>query len=122
MLKGGADHHVAIDALTAFKASIRECVLSPNNQLPLKSVEKVFDFSTISYRLKPQKEMVLTLKSVCLVTRLLEIVEVSLELLRKGQIITKRNLYYKLVHYYSHKYNLVDSDLDLLCSNLSLSR
>jgi DNA topoisomerase VI subunit A len=85
-------------------------------------VEKVFDFSSISYRLKLQKEMALTLKSICMLTRLLEIVEVSLELLQKGQIITKRNLYYKLINYYDHKYGQVDSDLDILCSNMDLTR
>ena len=54
--------------------------------------------------------------------RLLEIVEISLELLAKEQIITKRNLYYKLGKYYAGKYNLIDSDLDLLTFNTNLTK
>lgn len=42
-------------------------------------------------------------------------------LLEKGEFITKRALYYKLVHYYQN-YSTVDSDLDLLAANLALPR
>lgn len=44
------------------------------------------------------------------------------ELLNKGQIITKRNLYYRLAKYYAGKYSLIDSDLELLCFNLGTTR
>ncbi len=54
--------------------------------------------------------------------RLLEIVEIVVGLVEGEQIITKRNLYYKLVRYYQNRYVQVDEDLDLLCFNLSTTR
>lgn len=44
------------------------------------------------------------------------------KLIEKGEIITKRNLYYKLVRYYQDRYNQVDYDLELLSSNLKVNR
>jgi DNA topoisomerase VI subunit A len=41
--------------------------------------------------------------------------------LRDGKIITKRNLYYKLVHYYS-TYDKIDQDLEALGYNLNLPK
>ena len=62
------------------------------------------------------------LKTLPLLLRLLEIIEVSLDQLEKGQIITKRNLYYKLGKYYAGKYNLIDNDLDILSFNTQLTK
>jgi DNA topoisomerase VI subunit A len=48
-------------------------------------------------------------------------VEIVCALLEKEEFITKRNLYYKLVHYYRH-YSLVDDDIELLSFNTQLER
>lgn len=47
--------------------------------------------------------------------------EIVCALLEKEEFITKRNLYYKLVHYYRH-YSLVDDDIELLSFNTQLER
>ena len=59
-------------------------------------MEKVFDFHSLSIIPKKKQQYLLNTKTIPILVRLLEIVEISLELLEKEQIITKRNLYYKL--------------------------
>jgi DNA topoisomerase VI subunit A len=47
---------------------------------------------------------------------------VVLRLLASQQVITKRNLYYKLIHYYANKYAMVDSDIEIICFNVGITR
>jgi DNA topoisomerase VI subunit A len=82
----------------------------------------VFNFESFSYENKPRQKIAISMCSIKLVARLLEIVQIALQLQQSGESITKRNLYYKLIAYYASKYYLLDSDLDLLCCNLALGR
>jgi DNA topoisomerase VI subunit A len=41
--------------------------------------------------------------------------------MEKGEFITKRNLYYKLIHYYK-AYGLVDDDIELITFNIDATR
>ena len=65
--------------------------------------------------------MEISFKTMPTLTRLLEIVEVCLELDEKGEIITKRNMYYKLGKYYAGRYPQIDNDLKLLSFNTKLA-
>lgn len=108
--------------LKGFKEGIREAILKGSTTLPISSVTKTFDFDQLCHLLKAKQKLSLNMKTLPLVGRLLEVVEVVEEQLSKGQMITKRNLYYRLAKYYAGKYSLIDSDLELLCFNLDTTR
>lgn len=107
--------------LTLLKQQIKNCIVSETFQLPLHTYTKRFNFGTLSYELCRKGSMVVSLSTIGTLTRLLEIVEIVSALLEKEEFITKRNLYYKLVHYYRH-YTLVDDDIELLSFNTGLER
>lgn len=86
------------------------------------NVEKVFDFGKLAMTHQKTQPLTINFKTVPTLVRLLEIVETSLELVEKGEIITKRNLYYKLGKYYAGRYTQIDSDLELLSFNTQLTK
>jgi hypothetical protein len=111
-----------LQQLQAFKAAIRDALLAGRSSLPIWAPQKAFDFTSLGYVVRRKQQLRLSPKSVGVLARLLEIGEVAAELMAGGQIITKRNLYYRLAKYYAGRYELIDSDLELLCFNAGLSR
>jgi DNA topoisomerase VI subunit A len=107
--------------LALLKEQIRDCIVSETFQLPLHTYSKRFNFATLSYENCRKSRMVVSLNTIGTLTRLLEIAEVVGALMEKEEFITKRNLYYKLIHYYRN-YSLVDDDIELLAFNTGLER
>lgn len=118
----GANHSVeTLAKLRNLKETIKETILQGTFCLPLYTFTKEFSFDSLRYENIPKKRIAFNLETVSCLARLLEIVEISIGLVEKGEYITKRNLYYKLVHYYKI-YSLIDSDIDLLTFNLNIVR
>lgn len=111
-----------VQKLQKFKEWVREGLLSKDTHFQIKIYEKIFNFELFTFENKPKQNVTVSMSSIKMIVRLLQIVEIVLQLFQKDESITKRNLYYKLINYYSSKYYQVRLDLEVICMNLSITR
>lgn len=111
-----------VQKLQKFKEWVREGLLSKDTHFQIKTYEKIFNFELLCYENKPKQNVTVSMSSIKMIVRLLQIIEIVLKLFHNDESITKRNLYYKLINYYSSKYYQVSFDLQIICMNLSITR
>ena len=110
-----------VEKLLSMKEDIAKAIVRQTFAPELFTYYKEFSFDTLRYENYRRGRIVINLGSVYSIARLLEIIEVVMLLTKKGECITKRNLYYKLIHYYKC-YKQVDLDIEILTLNLNVSR
>ena len=110
-----------VEKLANMKEDIAQAIVRQTFAPELFTYYKEFSFDTLRYENYRRGRIVINLGSVYSIARLLEIIEVVMLLAKKGECITKRNLYYKLIHYYKC-YKQVDLDIEILTLNLNVSR
>lgn len=110
-----------VEKLAWLKEDIAQAIIKQTFAPELFTYYKEFSFDTLRYENYRRGRTAINLGSVFSIARLLEIIEVVMTLAKKGECITKRNLYYKLIHYYKC-YKQVDLDIEILTLNLNVSR
>ena len=122
--KDYGEHHADSHTLCCIQTLLNACRGSILDKKPLPiftNFKQTFNPSSLSYELNCSECSQISIgpSTVSTVARILEMAAKCAHNLEEGKKMTKRSLFYHMSEYYTD-YKLIDSDLRLLCCNLSL--